>query len=69
MSCPPRIRAAVYDGPFDALAFFLIEDLGVREVGMLGTTLEAKDLLEDFEVRRLELGAAFSAEGSRNTTL
>lgn len=36
---------------------------------MIGTTLEAKDLLEDFEVRRLELGAAFCAEGSRNTTL
>ena len=35
--------------------FILLRALSVREVCMVQTTLEAKDLLEDFEVRLSEL--------------
>ena len=52
---PAKVKTAFMDGRFDAFAFHLIEGLGVREVDVVGTTLEAKDLAEDFEVRLSEL--------------
>ena len=55
------------DGRFDALAFLLLEGLGVREVGVVGTTLEAKGSPEDFEVRLSELVTVNRVEGPRHT--
>ena len=65
---PPRVRAgASVDGRFDALAFRLAENLGEREVGVVGTTLKAKDSREDFEVHLSELDVVNRVEGPRHT--
>lgn len=42
-------------GGFDALYVRLLEGLGVRGVGVFGTTLEAKNSPEELEVRLSEL--------------
>ena len=56
------------DGRFDALAFRLLEGLGVREAGgVVCTTLEAKDRPKDFEVRFSELVTVSRVEGTRHT--
>ena len=47
--------------------FCLLQGLGVREVGVIGTTLEAKDSPEDFEVRLCELVIVNCVEGPRHT--
>ena len=56
------------DGRFDALAFRLLEGLGVREVGVVRTSLKAKDKPENFEVRFSGLVILSRAEGPRHTT-
>ena len=55
------------DGRFDAFAFLLLEGLGVREVGVVRTTLEAKDPAEDFKARLSELVKVSRVEGPRHT--
>ena len=52
---------------FDALAFRLLEGLGVREVAVARTTLEAKDSPEDLEVRPFELVIMNRVEAPRHT--
>ena len=55
------------DGCFDSIDFCLVEGLGAREVGVVGTTLEAKDSPEDFGVRLSELVLVGRIEGPRHT--
>ena len=47
--CPSEEEPSFSGDLFDALAYLLIEGLGVREVGVVGTTPEAEDSPEDFE--------------------
>ena len=55
------------DGRLDALAFRLLEGLGIREVVVVRTTLDAKGSQEDFEVRLSELVILSREEGPRHT--
>ena len=59
----PCFEVPLPSGRFDALAFHLREDLGMREVGVVGTTLEAKNSLMGFVVRLSELVIVRRAEG------
>ena len=63
---PPREDPSFPDGRFDDLAIGF-EGLRIREVGVVGPTLAAKDSLEDFEVRLLERGIVFRVEDPRHT--
>ena len=55
------------DGGSGDLAFLLLEGLGVRDIGVVGTTLDAKDSPEDSEVRNSELVVVNRLEGPRHT--
>ena len=66
---PATKSRQIPDDRFDALAFRLLESLGAREVGVVRTTLEDKDSLEDFEVRLWELVKVSRVEGSRHTPI
>ena len=65
--CLREAESPVTESRFDALAVRLLEGLGIREVGAVGTTLDVKDSPEDIEVRRLELDIMRCAEGPRRT--
>ena len=65
--CPSEEEPPCPDGRFDALAFRLLEGLGVQEVGVVGTTLKVEDSPEDFEVRLSELVIVSRVEGPRYT--
>ena len=65
--CPREEELLFPDGSFDALEFCLMEDLGVRDVGVVGTTREVKDSPTDFEARLSELVIVTCVEGQRHT--
>ena len=52
---PHEEKLPFLGGPFDALAFRLLEGLGVRDIDVVGSTMEARDLSEDLDMRLLEL--------------
>ena len=64
--CPSEKEPPFLDSRFNSLALRLLEGLGVREVCVVGTTLEAKDTPEDFEVRLLELVIVSRVGGPRH---
>ena len=68
---PRKEEPPFTDGCFDVLASCLLENLRVREGGVVGTlsALKANDPQEDLVVHRSELGEAFRAESPRNTSL
>ena len=55
------------DGRLNVLAFHLLESLDVREDGVVGTTSQAMDSQEDFDVRVSELVVVRRVEGPRHT--
>ena len=63
----PRRRDAVSGWSFRCSSIRVLEDLSVREVGVVGTSLEVKDLLEDSEVRLSELVTVNRVESPRHT--
>ena len=53
------------DGRFHALAFRLLEGLGVRKVGVIDTALETNESPKDLEVRLSKLVIVNRVEGPR----
>ena len=65
--CPSEEEPPFPNGRCDTLAFRLLEGLGVREVDVVGTTLETKDSPENFEMRLSERVIVSRVEAPRHT--
>ena len=65
--CPREEKPPFPDKRGDALSFCFLEGLDISEDGVVGPTLETKDLPEDSEVCFSERDIMLHVEGSRHT--